>query len=447
MKFVDMASRPVGRLGNSIRRFSNNSTRDLAKVGKQAKRTSSLMNELGKVAGGISALDLARRSIGSAMSSEAEFERLAINANMTTEEIQEVKRLIYKLAQRSDIRIDPTFLREAFAKVIEKTGDKAYGISQLENMALAIQATGSSGYDIGATVADLQKFNIATKEEILEALNILDAQGKMGSLTAEELAAAAEKLFSSAVAAGATGIQGIKETGALAQTARMVVGSGDEAVTYLNRIPSDFIQNADLFRKEGIEVFDKDGKLRNQVELLKEVIVKLDGSIPRLSELFSDTSLQVVKKMAGDYKSEKYEGFSNFDRFLNVQISGDEIAKNSARMAATGSARMLNMQTSMGRLLEFGGKYALIPTIEGLLDLPKDAVMKPYNFAKDVASAPGNIYQAVQDLVTALSQKEPNEAHVTVEFKNSPAGTQVSQMNASKGLELNIDNGPVMVTP
>ncbi|KAF0205492.1 MAG: phage tail tape measure [Gallionellaceae bacterium] len=126
-------------------------------------------------------------------------------------------------------------------------------------LAKVAKATRADMGDLAELVYTLQtKFKLKTEGEIFDAINVLAKAGKLGQYEIKAMAKAFPELGGAAASFGSTGMQGVKEMGALMQTMRAGSGSASEAETYMRNWFSHMSSNStqDNFKSVGIE-FEK----------------------------------------------------------------------------------------------------------------------------------------------------------------------------------------------
>lgn len=220
--------------------------------------------------------------------------RLGIQSERTNEEMDALRKNIIKTAEAPDIRLDPEKILAAIEKIVEKTGDLDLARDNMRNLALAIQATGAEGEDLGAVVADLsQKFGLKGPEQYAKALGVLIAQGKKGAFPFAAFATQGERLTAAYAATGRTGPKAVREMGAMIQMAKQGTGSSEQAATAYERLLATITQEKTaVLLKEGIQLFDPDAlakgqkMFRSMPEIMKDIVRKTKGDVGMLSKVF-----------------------------------------------------------------------------------------------------------------------------------------------------------------
>lgn len=400
------------RLSEHERDLAAQTARAEKSLGRMAKRAAMVRTGLKGLGRGIDSIGNKYSGMISAVAAGAvvrqvgnlqeRFVRLGIQARMSTEEVDKLKTTIFETAQQQDIRIDPSELTAAIEKIVEKTGNLDLARDNIRNIGLAIQATGAAGADIGAMVADLQeKFGIKSKEEFLEALDTMVAQGKMGAFTLQNLATQGEKVTSAYAALGRTGKEGLREMGALLQMYRKGTGSPEQAADALKATSADLVSKASQIQKLGVEVWEigPDGKqrMRSVPQLLKEIITETDGDLTKLAKIFGEGARNGVNALVAEYK--KTGNLASMDQFLKVQGDGTELTKDATRAAETFNSAVTSL-TAAWQLF-----------------------------------ADSNLAEPVQDLADAMGQLKPEEVQSIIKSLTIGAGVLGGLVAARKAIQ------------
>lgn len=287
------------------------------------------------------------------MDLEMRFTRLGIQANASADQVARLKKEIYEAAQAPDIRVDPGEITSAIEAIVEKTGDLKFAESNMRNIGLAIQATGAAGQDIGEILAEFQKMDIKSPDKVLEALDVLNVQGKEGAFTLQNLATLGPRVITAYTATGRSGAEALREMGAALQVIRMGTGSSEMAATAFEavlRTLTDPKKIKDLQQLAGISVFDpeklKAGQrvLRPINELMVDIIQKTKGDKVKLGTIFDAEAVRAFNQAAGEFQ--RTGRLDSLEKFMSVHADGTATMKDSGRAATTASAAMTNQYTA-----------------------------------------------------------------------------------------------------
>lgn len=313
----------------------------------------------GALAGGAAAVGASRFVI----SQERRLTRLGIAANLTAEQVARLNAQIYETATAPNIRVDPFEILTAIEAIVEKTGDLEFAQNNLENIALAIQATGASGDAVGELVAEIQKLGELDPKNVLRLLDTLNVQGKTGAFTLKDLAALGPRVmtaYSSSVKGVRDNATVMREMGAALQVIRQGTGSSEQAATAFERLLSE-LQSAEkqkLFKKLGVEVFQfgQDGTkaLRPINELMLEFLAKTGGDRTRLGGLFGDESIRAFNALRPEL----------MQAYMDAQGDGTQTMQDSARAARDAAGAMQNLSTAWKQFADTN----LTPVIQDLAD-------------------------------------------------------------------------------
>lgn len=352
---IDLAGNLASRaqqFSSSLSRFSASGSRSMQMLSRSMGAAGRGLDVLGNkytamITGGGLALQV--KQVGDL---SERFTRLGIQANVGTEGMDALKKKIFEVSQAPDIRADPSEVTGAIEEIIEKTGDLKFAEGNIRNIGLAIRATGAQGKDIGGILAEFQKMGIVDPKQVLEALDILNVQGKAGAFTLQNLAALGPRVVTAYTSMGRGGVGAIREMGAALQVIRMGTGSSEMAATAFEAVMRTLSDNKKLkgLQDQGIQVFDpkalKEGKeiLRPINELMVDIVKKTQGKKTNLSEIFDAEAIRAFNVAAAEYqKSGKSE---SLERFYNVQADGTETMKDSARAAKEFNAAITNLHTA-----------------------------------------------------------------------------------------------------
>lgn len=341
------------RYGQAMEGFSRRGQRSMALLQRSTEAVGAGLDRLGNR---YTALLSGAAGVGAAkmvMDLEMRFTRLGIQANASADEVARLKQEIYSAAQAPDVRIDPGEITSAIEAIIEKTGDLKFAQENMRNIGLAIQATGAAGQDIGEILAEFQKMDIKSPDKVLEALDVLNVQGKEGAFTLQNLAALGPRVITAYTATGRNGAQALREMGAALQMIRMGTGSSEMAATAFEatlRTLTDPKKVQDLQKLTGISVFDpeklKNGQrvLRPINELMAEIIQKTGGDKVKLGLVFDAEAVRAFNQASGEFQ--RTGRLDSLDKFMSVHADGATTMQDSARAAKTASAALTNLYTA-----------------------------------------------------------------------------------------------------
>jgi hypothetical protein len=345
--FAAQARRNEAALGGLAR----SGQRDMGLLARSAQAAGRGLDSLGNR---YTALLSGAAGVGAAkmvMDLERRFTRLGIQADVADSEMRDLKKSIYEVGQAPDIRVDPGEITSAIESIVEKTGDLKFAQENIRNIGLAIQATGAQGKDIGEVLAEFQKQGIMDPKQVMEALDVLNVQGKAGAFTLQNLAALGPRVITAYTAGGRSGVQAMREMGAALQLIRQGTGSSEMAATAFEATMRTLTDPAKLklLGKAGITVFDpeklKQGQrvLRPINEIMAEIIQKTKGDKVKLGTIFDAEAVRAFNAAASEFV--RTGSLESLDKFMNVQADGTTTTKDSARAAKDAAGALTNLLT------------------------------------------------------------------------------------------------------
>ncbi|OPY15607.1 MAG: Phage-related minor tail protein [Syntrophus sp. PtaB.Bin001] len=281
--------------------------------------------------------------------------RLGITANITREQTGLLYKKLLDTAQMPDIRVDPGEMLSGVEVIVEKLGDLDLAKDNLRNIGLMMQATGANGEEAGDMIANFrEKFNLRSPQEMLQGLDILVKQGKAGSFTLKDLATQGNRVTAAYGAMGRSGIDAVREMGAVLQVFRRSSGSAEEASTAFKNFFSDLMEPSKqkILHKLGVNIWDpaklKEGKkqIRSAVDIIDELFKKLKGDPEKLARVFGMQSLDGLKAFIAEWQK---SGKNAASEFMAVSGDGAELSRDAARAAQEFNAATQNLYTSWKR--------------------------------------------------------------------------------------------------
>ncbi|KFB95857.1 phage minor tail protein, partial [Trabulsiella guamensis ATCC 49490] len=275
--------------------------------------------------------------------------QLGIAAGKTREEMRD----IFSGVQDSAIkfRVDDAELMAALESVNKVTGDLDFGIKNQDNLAASLAASGAGGESIGALFATFQKFQMKNTQETLQAMDIANSLGKEGAFELKDAAEKATTALSMYAAAGGKGVEGIKEGLVVLNVARDATGDRDKAATATENLIRDLQlpKAVETLRKQGINVYGDDGRMRELSTLLAEV-AKKSGSKgaaeqnKRLLEAgFNQDSILLISGVTSG------KGAENLKRYQSVVADGSGIMADAKYAAQDFTSAMEVLETTWSK--------------------------------------------------------------------------------------------------
>ncbi|WP_137512750.1 phage tail tape measure protein, partial [Escherichia coli] len=253
---------------------------------------------------------------------------LGIAAGKTRDEMRNIFDGIQDTAIK--FRVDDSEVLAALENVNKTTGDLDFGIQNKGMIAASIAASGSQGDSIGGLFSQFPKFGLQTEKQTLAAMDTLNLLGKEGAFELKDIAEKGVRAFSMYSAAGGSGVKGVKDVGVVLESAIDATGNRDTAATATENLIRDLQlpKVVSTLRKNGVNVYDKDGKMRSLPTLLEE-IAKKSGSKgsekqnKRLLEAgFNQDSILLISSATSG------KGAENLKRYQSVVGDGTGIMKD-----------------------------------------------------------------------------------------------------------------------
>jgi len=363
--------RAAARYTQSMRQFSSKGSRYLHGLSNAAATTGRALDRVGNRYTAFLTGAAAVGTVRQLVSLEARLTQLGINADVSAEGINKLKKEIFETAQLADARVNPDGLIDAIEEIVKRTGRLDIAQANLANMARTMRATGAEGVDVGATIANLfEKFDVSEANAVLRTIDSLSLQGKAGAFELKDFATQMNEVAAAYAATGRKGPVAVREMGAMLQMIMRTSGSAAEASTNFQRLMSTLTSEgiADL-RGKGIEVFDaeqlKKGvkEFRPIPDIIKDIIKASGGDEEKLAQVFDLRAMKAIRAFALEFKSGR--GFESFDKFLAMQGSGGQLLADSARNAATASAALTNLYSAWKKFAD----ESLTGPIQSLADL------------------------------------------------------------------------------
>ena len=352
--------------------------------------------------------------------------RIAIAADISRDKAKELKDEINAVSNTKGIRIDPNEATSAVEEILTKTGDLAYAIENLPNIAAVIQATGAGGADVGSIFTELKKLGVESQKAAMMAIDTLNIQGKEGAFRLSSLAKEGPKIFAAYAATGRQGTQAVTELGAALQIIMRGAGSEPEAVTAFEALIRDITRPETVKKlKEigGIQVFEpeelKKGRevMRSLPVLMEEIVTKSKGLSSNLAMInLSDEAKRALKPVIGEFIQKG--DVKSFDQFMNIAGDGTTTL-NDAAVAASDFAASLQLVSNSWN--QFANQQLAAPIAEladAINSLEPDAVQRWLEVGSNIALAVGGVialkkgvdaYRWGKDAWDSMKPKKPGE--------------------------------------
>ena len=362
----DLYSKELGKMGTATKKFSSDT---LAAVNKIDSVFSGMKTKLGAIGVSLS-LGAASNQI---IDLDARLTRMGMTADASAEQINALKQKIFEAAQDPNIKIDPSKIVDALDVVMTKTGSLEYVEANIKNIAVALQASGAAGEEMGDVFSEFQKKGFAAAE-ISQLMDDLVKQGDQGDYTFQKFAKTGDAVLSSYSTIGST-VEDVKKLNAVMQILVADTKNEELAATALDAVIAEL---SDPNKQEklgiiGVRVRDSAGEFRDLAEIMDDVlaVAQKEGNIDFLSEVFGVTSMKAVRAFQNYGKN--YKKLTD-----DLGDTTGALEAKSARMAGTMKANLQNLQTTF---LKFADTNLAKP-LERLNDLLSYLAEKPERLEK-----------------------------------------------------------------
>ena len=220
------------------------------------------------------------------------------------------------------------------ANFVALTGDGKAASAAMETFARVTAATGSEMSDVtGASAALIQNLGIMP-DQFEKAFSVLISSGKAGAIELKEMSSLFAALTPAASKfAGGAGVGGLAKISAALQLSRQGAGSAAEAATQLEALLGAVSGTAaKRLKKEGVEVFNKDGTLK-EFDAIVDAIQQKDFRRDKLIEIFGRkeavAAFESLTKVEGAWKG-----------LTDQSLQANDLAEDYAKRQATASFKI-----------------------------------------------------------------------------------------------------------
>ncbi|HGM4764993.1 phage tail protein [Serratia marcescens] len=293
-------------------------------------------------------------------------------------------------------RVDDSEVVSAVEKVGTVTGDIDFGYKNRNAISASIAGSGGSGESIGGLFANFTKFQIQNEHEAIQAMDTLNRLGKEGAFELKDIAEKGVRAFSMYAAAGGRGVSGVKDVGVVLESAIDATGDRDTAATATENLIRD-LQNpkvAKALKTNGIDVFGKDGRMRELPTLLSEVAKKSGSkgaekqSARLLGAGFNQDSILLISSVTSG------KGAENLKRYQAVVGDGKGIMDDAAYAAKDFTSAMQSLNNVWNKFSTNQLAKPVQELADALNSVDQDTVQNWLEIGKNVAIATGGLLVA-----------------------------------------------------
>lgn len=308
------------------------------------------------------------------------FTQLGIDAKQSAEKIAELKNEIYEVARAPEIRVDPYQILAAIEQITTATGDLKFAQDNIKNIGRVIGATGADGSAVGGIMTEFQKMGISAPDQVLEAIDILNVQGKEGAFTLKNMASLGSRVVTAYTAMGRTGIPALREMGAALQVIRQGTGSSEMAATAFEALLRTLgdAKKVGMLQGAGIQVFDpqalKEGRevLRPINELMVEIIQRAGGKKTVLSRVFDAEAIRAFNAASSEFL--RTGRVRSLQKFMQVQADGTTTMRDSARAANDAAGGLSAVGTALRKFADDQLSGTMLELTDALNSLEQSTV-------------------------------------------------------------------------
>ncbi|AFJ48052.1 phage tail tape measure protein [Shimwellia blattae] len=293
-------------------------------------------------------------------------------------------------------RIDDSDVVSAIEKIGTVTGDINFGHKIRDVISPTIAASGADGESIGALFAQFQKFGVNNEKDSLKAADTLNQLGKEGAFELKDIAERGVKAFSMYAAAGATGVKAIKDVGVALETAVDATGDTTTGSTAVENLIRDLQlpKVVKELRRNGINVFGKDGKIQSLPLLMQQIAQKSGnkGAETQNARLlgagFNQDSILLLSSVTSG------KGAENLKRYNGVVADGQGILKDAAYAAQDFTSAMSALSTTWKKFANGNLAGPVQELADAINAVDQTTVQNWLNVGKNIAIAGAGIVAA-----------------------------------------------------
>ncbi|HDZ2595398.1 TPA: phage tail tape measure protein [Klebsiella pneumoniae] len=315
--------------------------------------------------------------------------RMGLAAEKTKKEMSEMFGGMQDAAIK--FRVDDSEVVSAIEKVGTVTGDIDYGYKNRNIIAPSIAASGADGESIGGLFSQFTKFNLSNEKDTLQAMDTLNQLGKEGAFELKDIAERGVKAFSMYAAAGGTGVRGVKDVGVALESAVDATGDTTTASTAVENLIRDLQlpKVVKELRRNGINVFGKDGKMRSLPTLMGEIAKKSGNkgaetqSARLLGAGFNQDSILLLSSVTSG------KGAENLKRYNGVVADGQGIMKDAEYASKDFTSAVTALNTTWKKFANSNLAKPVQELADAINSVDQETVQHWLEIGKNIAIAVG----------------------------------------------------------
>lgn len=320
--------------------------------------------------------------------------RMGLAAEKTKKEMSEMFGGMQDAAIK--FRVDDSEVVSAIEKVGTVTGDIDYGYKNRNIIAPSIAASGADGESIGGIFSQFTKFNLSNEKDTLQAMDTLNQLGKEGAFELKDIAERGVKAFSMYAAAGGTGVRGVKDVGVALESAVDATGDTTTASTAVENLIRDLQlpKVVKELRRNGVNVFGKDGKMRSLPTLMEDIAKKSGNkgaetqSARLLGAGFNQDSILLLSSVTSG------KGAENLKRYNGVVADGQGIMKDAEYASKDFTSAVTALTTTWKKFANSNLAKPVQELADAINSVDQETVQHWLEIGKNIAIAVGGVIAA-----------------------------------------------------
>ena len=319
---------------------------------------------------------------------DAQMRRMGTDAQLTAEQVSELRERIREVSNEGDIRVEASALGQGAGELLGLTGDEKFTKENMRNLGLAMQAFGVDGKTAAGLLAAFWEKNVRGADDVSKMLDKLYAQFAVGSVSVADIARVAPKLFS---IISAQGPEALTQMGAFAQVFAKTKGSADEVVTSIQAMYASLQdkKNIKFLQRQGIDVFKPGSKeFKLPFELMKEILVRAKFDPLKLQDVFDQTGMQGINALL------KPENMKLMQELIYGAVEYGATQKAAKTNAEGFNAALQSLNNEWQRFAESNLAEPVQELADALNSVDHETVQNWLNVGKNIAIAGAGIIAA-----------------------------------------------------
>ncbi len=273
---------------------------------------------------------------------------------------------IYSKAKDIGIRqgIDTSDVLKGFDEIKKLTGDLDQAMRIMPGVARLATATGGNVGEMSGLAANILAANPNMADaDVDKQMRVFTRQGVVGGVEVADFAKYGSRLTAGASLFGGEGSKNLATMGAFAQISRQYGGaaSASEAALASQRFATDVASHSGVLKKQGIDVSDKHGNLRDAQSIITDMVAKTGGDVTKLKSMGLGergvkalTGVSAIYKNAGGGKA-GMDAINNEFKKYTTGVTEQEVSGAEKTVMGSSDKQMFvvmeQLKTSLGEAL------------------------------------------------------------------------------------------------